>query len=230
MASLCIITLATDRAGADNETISDEALLASSGPPQTDLNFQIPHLSVAEENRVLSHYQFVDPKEEVPTDLLRKAILFYDYNLDKVLNRNYLSVVDFSRFSGRKRFFIIDMRNGQVISYHVAHGSGSDPKSTGYAKKFSNEINSDTSSIGYYLAQEIYQGKHGLSMRLDGLSDTNSMVRARDVVVHGADYVTEVNRKQGRSSGCLAVSMNTRNTIVQMLNGGSVIYADRSKK
>jgi hypothetical protein len=47
------------------------------------------------------------------------------------------------------------------------------------------------SSLGVYKTAETYNGKHGLSLRLDGLSPTNSKARERAVVVHGADYVED---------------------------------------
>ena len=58
-----------------------------------------------------------------------------------------------------------------------------------------------------------------------GLSSTNSNVRARAIVIHGASYVQESSVIQGRSWGCPAVAMENRDTVVKALKGGSLIYA-----
>ena len=137
-------------------------------------------------------------------------------------------MVDFSKHSGKKRFFLIDMRTGSVQSHVVAHGSGSDADNNGTAEKFSNLSGSNASSLGYYLTAEIYSGKHGRSMRLDGLSDTNYRARDRAVVVHTASYVKEGNSKQGRSWGCLVLDEDVKDAIVDKIKGGSVIYAGLS--
>ena len=72
---------------------------------------------------------------------------------------------------------------------------------------------------------ETYDGKHGNSLRLDGVSPTNSNARARAVVMHGADYVSEGRSKQGRSWGCLALPSPDKDAVIAKLKGGSVIYA-----
>ncbi|MFA5161009.1 MAG: murein L,D-transpeptidase catalytic domain family protein [Elusimicrobiales bacterium] len=151
-------------------------------------------------------------------------------------NTDYVTVVDFTKHSSKARFFIIDMKSGAVKALHVAHGSGSDPGNTGYATKFSNQDGSHMSSLGFYLTGETYTGNHGRSMRLDGLSPTNSNVRARAVVVHGSSYVQEASVQPGRSWGCLALSDKVVQGVIDKLkkddkkNGGSIIYAGQSGK
>lgn len=185
-------------------------------------------ISTNEKENVLSKYQHLDPKHEVPTDLLEKAVTYYDANLNKIANKNYLSVIDFSRKSTLKRFFIIDMKTGAVWGIHTSHGKGSDTNADGIAEKFSNTSGSNMSSLGFYRAAETYSGKHGLSLRLDGLSSTNSKARARAIVIHAADYVSEKNVIQGRSWGCPAVAPENRDTVISKLKGGSIIYAGLS--
>jgi hypothetical protein len=174
-------------------------------------------------------YSYVDPKGLVPAKLLSAALAYYQQNISKIANKKYLSVVDFSAYSGQSRFYIIDMNSGAVTPYHVAHGSGSDPGNDGFAEKFSNVSGSKASSLGFYLTAETYNGKHGLSLRMDGLSSTNSNVRSRAIVIHGASYVSDSNVRPGRSWGCLAVSMANRDKVVKMLKGGSLIYAGLAK-
>lgn len=170
----------------------------------------------------------LDPHHLIPEKLLATALAYYRQNLDRIGNPNTLTVVDFSVSSRRSRMFFLDMRTGNVTALHVAHGSGSDPRGTGLATVFSNTEGSNCSSLGFYLTAETYTGKHGYSLRMDGLSATNSNVRARAVVIHGADYVHDADVAQGRSWGCLAVSMGQRTAVVDRLKGGSLIYAGRS--
>jgi hypothetical protein len=65
-------------------------------------------------------------------------------------------------------------------------------------------------------------------MRLIGLSQTNSNVLARAVVVHESAYVQEASVLQGRSFGCLAVSTAEIRNVLAALNGGALIYAGLS--
>src|SRR5690606_28831407 len=108
--------------------------------------------------------------------------------------------------SNKKRLHVINMSTGAGWSLHVAHGKGSDKNHDAYAERFSNTSGSNASSLGAYLTAETYSGSNGYSLRLDGLSTTNSNARRRAVVVHGASYVKDSNVKQGRSWGCPAVS------------------------
>ncbi|UXR64006.1 murein L,D-transpeptidase catalytic domain family protein [Bdellovibrio bacteriovorus] len=91
--------------------------------------------------------------------------------------------------SNNKRMYVVDMKTGLVTRYLTAHGKGSDPSHTGYAKKFSNVEGSNMSSIGMYVTGAEYSGKHGRSMRLIGLEKTNDQAMNRAIVVHGAWYV-----------------------------------------
>jgi hypothetical protein len=144
-------------------------------------------------------------------------------------------VIDLGKHSSEARWFFIDMLTGKVVARHVAHGRGSNPSSkkyphgTGYATRFSNVNGSEATSRGFFLAAETYTGDHGVSVRLDGLSETNSNARDRDVVVHSADYVVEENKLQGRSLGCFAVAQSEHDAVVNQIQGGSLIYAEISK-
>jgi hypothetical protein len=190
--------------------------------------FVEPAYSAVQLQQALSKYSYVDPNAMIPKNILAKALTYYDLNLAQISSSNVLSIVDFSQYSGHARFFVINMKTGAVAAIHVAHGANSDPNRSGYATRFSNAISSDESSLGVYMTAETYTGKHGLSLRLDGLSATNSNVRARAVVLHGASYVQDANVNQGRSWGCLAVPMPDRDKMVSLLKGGSIIFADLS--
>jgi hypothetical protein len=178
-------------------------------------------------SKILSKYGHLDPKHQVPDKLLEKAILFFDRNYNRLGNHQYLAVIDFSKRSTESRFFIVNVQTGGVTAIHVAHGKGTDPEHDGWAnpKLFSNTSGSLKSSLGFYLTESTYHGGHGLSLRLIGLSTTNSKAYSRAIVLHGATYVKEASVIQGRSYGCPAVSMSLRDKVVGILKGGAVIYA-----
>ena len=188
--------------------------------------------AAAKENLISSKYGALDPKRVVPRGLFENAIAFYDANSSRITNKSYVTVVDFSAHSGKHRFFMINMKTGAVEPHVVAHGSGSDPGHTGYATKFSNTASSHMTSLGYFLATDRYystkMGKN--AVRLQGLSTTNSNVMSRGVVIHKSDYVSAGRSPQGRSQGCLALPNSVAQSIEDRLDGGSLIYAERSKQ
>ena len=126
------------------------------------------------------------------------------------MSARYWAIADFDLRSSEPRLFLFDVRDNRVQSYLCAHGIGSEgPTDDGFASVFSNVSGSNCTSLGIYRCAETYIGKHGFSMRLDGLEATNSNARARAIVVHGANYVSPEMIRQtgriGRSDGCPAV-------------------------
>lgn len=182
------------------------------------------------EEEVLARYNYVDPDKIVPTKLLKKAILAFDARKEHLKKTDVISVIDYSQRSDKARFFIIDMKTGEVRRLHVAHGKGSDPDFDGYAQKFSNTPDSLMTSLGVFVTAETYYGQHGRSLRLDGLSKSNSNARERDIVIHGAGYVTDAKQIQGRSFGCPAVSQQKINKLIDTIGGGSLILAGLSRE
>lgn len=172
----------------------------------------------------LSKYDYVDPQGVVPQKPLTRVLEYFDKYNSKLGNRDYITVIDFTQSSQNKRMYVIDMRTGAVTRYLVAHGNGSDPSHTGYAKKFSNISGSNMSSLGMYVTGGEYDGKHGRSMRLIGLESTNNNALDRAIVVHGAWYVAPQYKPLGRSQGCPAVEDRYIDTVVTQLKGGSVYY------
>lgn len=143
------------------------------------------------------------------------------------IKKDYLTVIDFSLSSTAKRLWIIDMDTQTVIfNTLVAHGKNSGDD---FAESFSNANSSNKSSLGFYATGEIYNGKHGQSLRLDGLeAGINNNARSRGVVMHAADYVSETFAQQhhrlGRSQGCPALPVNLTKEIVNILQGKSCLF------
>ena len=173
----------------------------------------------------LASYNHLDPQRLIRTSALKTALAFFDKNQKLIKNKNYITLIDFSKSSSQRRMYVVNMKTGSVWALHTAHGSGSDKNNDGYAERFSNVSGSNASSLGYYLTAETYYGKNGYSLRLDGLSSTNSKARSRAVVVHGASYVQDKTRIQGRSWGCPAVASDYNNTLINIIKSGSLIYA-----
>ena len=143
-----------------------------------------------------------------------------------VNNNRYLTVIDFSQSGRQKRFYLIDMQDQKlVMNTFVSHG-----KNTGLdvAKDFSNTINSEKSSLGFYVTDATYTGKHGLSLRLKGQEEGfNSNAMSRGIVVHGAAYVNagRVNSAfMGRSQGCPALPEAEYATAINYIKDGSVLF------
>jgi hypothetical protein len=164
-------------------------------------------------------------EQAVPARAWDKAAAYFDAHLSIIRNRDWLTIIDFTQHSGRRRFFVINLSDGDVGHLHVAHGQGSDPEHTGYARRFSNEESSHMTSLGFYLVAEPYTGKWGRAARLDGLDSTNSKARERAIVLHGADYVNPNLDKMGRSWGCPAVDLAEIGVLLSRLTGGSLLYA-----
>lgn len=181
--------------------------------------------TATEKEAILKNYDHLDPKQTVPFKALEDAVVYFHKNKVRFKNTDYISVINFAQSSKEKRFYIINMKTGSVWAIRVAHGKGSDSDHDSYAEKFSNVSGSNASSLGMYRTGETYFGKHGLSLRLDGLSATNSRARPRDIVIHGASYVKEANVTQGRSWGCPAVTTDYRDAVIKYLKNGSLIYA-----
>ncbi|MHB1177867.1 MAG: murein L,D-transpeptidase catalytic domain family protein [Daejeonella sp.] len=142
-------------------------------------------------------------------------------------DREVLSVIDFTQPSTEKRLWVIDLAAQKILfNTFVAHGQGSGETT---AEKFSNLTNSFQSSVGFYSTAEVYTGKHGRSLKLDGLdTDLNSRARERAIVVHGADYVSQefIDRtgRLGRSQGCPALPMNLFASVIDNIKGNTLLF------
>jgi hypothetical protein len=178
----------------------------------------------------LSDYDHLDPQHLVPTTALEQAVTYYDQIKGQIKNPDVLTIIDYSQHSSRNRFFLINMKTGAVETLKVAHGQGSDSNHDGWAERYSNKPNSKATSLGFYLTDTTYTGSHGTSLRMDGLSTTNSNARARAIVVHGADYVSDARNKLGRSWGCPALDLRHARRVIDRIKHGSLIYAWAGQK
>lgn len=143
------------------------------------------------------------------------------------IKNNILTIIDFSLSSTKERMWVIDMLNKKVVLQTlVSHGIKSGKE---FAKSFSNQNESFKSSLGFFLTGETYIGKHGISLKLDGLEfGLNDKARERAVVIHGAEYVSKklINKQGylGRSQGCPAVATAIAPKLIQTIKNKSVLF------
>ena len=152
-------------------------------------------------------------------------------NRARLWRTDIVGVADFALPSALPRFHFADLDKGEVRSFLVAHGKGSDPEHDGFLKLFSNEPNSLATSRGAYITYEWYKGKYGTSIRLGGVDPDNSHALDRAIVLHPAWYANadmlEKWGKLGRSDGCFAMAEADFNEALWHLSGGRLIYADK---
>jgi hypothetical protein len=142
-----------------------------------------------------------------------------------------VGIADFALPSSLPRLHFADLEGGQVHSFLVAHGKGSDPEHDGFCKRFSNAINSEATSRGAYITYEWYDGKYGPSIRLGGLEPDNDNAATRAIVMHPAWYadpaMLEKWGKLGRSDGCFAMAPGDFRMALWHMAAGRLLYADR---
>ncbi|GEC73359.1 hypothetical protein FFL01_28980 [Flavobacterium flevense] len=143
------------------------------------------------------------------------------------VSKNIITLIDFSLSANTKRLWVIDLDTRTVLLHSlVAHGRNTGQE---YANSFSNAAESYKSSLGFYLTAEVYNGKHGKSLRLDGIEKgINDNARNRAVVVHGANYVSnsfiQNNKRLGRSLGCPAVPVEITNKLIETIQNKTCLF------
>ncbi len=184
-------------------------------------------ITVRNSDNSIKLYKLLNDKD-LRFEVFEKALNGYNKLLadDKIQNLKFLTVIDLSLSANRNRFFLIDLKSIKIIhKSKVAHGRNSGGE---FAKYFSNKVGSYQSSIGFYKTAETYKGKHGLSLRLDGLESSNNNARKRAIVIHSADYVSDFfikkNGRLGRSLGCPSLPKDGFSDIIKYIKNGSVLF------
>jgi hypothetical protein len=172
-----------------------------------------------------------DNRDRIPPAALERAFAYLRAHPDKVTNPRYVTIIDFDQPSTARRMHVIDMTTGHVEDLLVAHAKKSGDN---YATQFSNTPGSNMSSLGVYLTGDaITSPKHGPALLLHGQDPTNDNALKREIILHGANYVSDdfiqKNGRLGRSLGCPAVEDALAPRLVDELKGGSVMLIYRSE-
>jgi hypothetical protein len=165
----------------------------------------------------------------VTKEVFFKAYKGYRYLLNQsaLSKKNLLTICDYSQSSRKKRLYVIDLSSSRLLfNTYVSHGTNSGGE---YATSFSNLPSSNKSSLGFMVTAETYSGIAGYSMRLNGMeAGINDLVRSRDIVLHGSQFVNEAvisaRGRIGSSYGCPAVPFGIHEKIIDAIKGGSCFY------
>lgn len=174
-------------------------------------------------------YHEIKPGKDLEKSIFQLSMVGY-YNMKKnelLQDDSVITIIDYRKASKNKRFFVINLVEKKVLfSSLVAHGKGSGAQ---YAKLFSNKPGSLKSSIGFFITDESYLGKHGYSLKLQGVEPgVNDKAMQRAIVIHGASYVSESFIKRygrlGRSWGCPALPEDITRQVIDKIKGGSCLF------
>lgn len=162
--------------------------------------------------------------------VLRAALAAHESLKEQGLLRkpDVLAVIDYSLPSTKERLWILDLGKGKLLFHElVAHG-----KNTGdnLARRFSNEVGSEMTSLGVFLTGDTYIGRNGVSLKLQGLDEGfNDASGERAIVMHGADYVNpgvfRTLGRLGRSQGCPAVRRAIARPLIETLREGAMLFS-----
>ena len=143
-------------------------------------------------------------------------------------NKELFSIIDFTKDCNSKRFYTIDLEKMKIVFTRMwAHGKKSGER---MATSFSDAVESNKSSIGFYITGNTYNGGNGYSLILHGdEKGYNSNLAKRSVVVHAADYANEDyiarNGRMGRSLGCPALPENIYKQVIETIKEKTMIFA-----
>jgi hypothetical protein len=149
------------------------------------------------------------------------------------VKKPFLYFVDYGLPSTKPRGYVFDMVAKTIVDgpFMVAQGRGSSSNKDGVPTVFSNRSGSAASSLGLYVAKDVYsftghtggQTYSSIGLRLDGKSTGfNDNAFGRGVVAHGAPYVTAT--RAGRSEGCPALEPARAQKLLPMLANGGVVF------
>jgi hypothetical protein len=186
-----------------------------------------------QENPVKRQFSFLlqspEVKHKINPEALNLAIQGY-YNLKRqgaIRRDGIITLIDFQKSSVNERLYVVDINRGKILySGLVAHGKGSGDN---VARDFSNIPGSNKSSLGFYLTDNTYMGKHGYSLVLKGMDrGINDNAQMRSIVMHGADYVSydfiSKHGRLGRSLGCPALSFESYEQVIDLIKGGTCLF------
>lgn len=217
------VLMAAERPSVTTDKPSDNVVAAKIDSALRALTSAVRPLShpKALETAFRSYFAYMNAH---PSDVKKPLLYFVDYGLPSTEPRGY----------------VFNMNTMSIVEgpFTVAHGRGSSTSRYGVPTRFSNGFGSAMTSLGLYVAQELYRftGHAGgmtyssVGLRLQGVTPgSNDNARARGVVAHGAPYVSAT--KAGRSEGCPAMEEHRAERVLpELANGGMVfLFAPESQ-
>lgn len=191
----------------------------------SNLVFATNSVNISMDKHIHDIYSQLKLENKMEYDTFQKAYKGYEKISDK--REGLLTIIDFTKPSNEKRFFVIDLNKKKIdYSTYVTHGKNS---GLTVPLNFSNNRNSYMSSLGFYITGDAYEGKYGYSLRLQGLEEGfNSNAYRRAIVVHGADYADpsfiEKYGFLGRSEGCPAIPTTISKDVIDYIKGKTVLF------
>jgi hypothetical protein len=191
----------------------------------SNLVFATNSVNISRDKYIHDIYSQLKLENKMEYDTFQKAYKGYEKISDK--REGLLTIIDFTKPSNEKRFFVIDLNKKKIdYSTYVTHGKNS---GLTVPLNFSNNRNSYMSSLGFYITGDAYEGKYGYSLRLQGLEEGfNSNAYRRAIVVHGADYAEpsfiEKYGFLGRSEGCPAIPTTISKDVIDYIKGKTVLF------
>lgn len=138
-------------------------------------------------------------------------------------NERFFFLADLALPSGKKRFFVYDMKGDSTIcSSLVSHGCCN--RSFLQTAHFSNEPGCGCSSYGKYKVGNKYVGKYGMAYKLTGLDSSNSNAWERNIVLHSYYSVPDTETYPEpivNSYGCPMVSKSFLQILQTRINSSS---------
>lgn len=164
--------------------------------------------------------------QQTQISLENRAKEAYAYSKVNGFDLEHTILIDFSRHSGKNRFFVWDFKaNKPIIESLVAHGYGN----TGFESSnqnivFSNIPNSYTSSLGKYKLGARSYSKWGINIhyKMHGLEATNSNAFHRYIVLHSYQSIPNEETyptylPMGFSQGCPVIDDETMKKVDKLL-------------
>ncbi len=131
--------------------------------------------------------------------------------------RDYVIIIDYRKSILSERLYLLDMKKANVVlSSNVSHAWN-----TGsiYARKFSNELGSNTSCNGNFLTRGTKYGKYGYSMIVKGLDQgINDKALSRAIIFH-----SDTKMKTKWSWGCFATTEKINKQIIDLTKNGVLV-------
>ena len=175
--------------------------------------------------------------KELNPKALDMALKAHELFYDTFSIKDTITILDFSKTSDKKRFFVIDLKNQKMLFSEITtHGANSGLEK---ATNFSNRINSYKSSLGCFKTAEYDVSKtHDTVLILDGLEKgINHNARIREIVIHRSEFAKTIPCQycsyeyidsmgyNGQSFGCPVLRREVYKDIMHTIAGGSMLFA-----